>query len=61
MARLPKHVDEVYSGHGHRLAMFLEGYLVRGAALLDRRVDALERYADLKTDYSSAPSVLPIT
>lgn len=59
IARLPKHVEEVYSGHGHRLAMFLEGDLTRGAALLDRRVDALERYADLKTDYSSSPSVLP--
>ena len=59
IAKLPKHVEEVYSGHGHRLANMLDGEVARGAALLDRRVDALERYADLKTDYTSAPSALP--
>src|SRR3954447_6142892 len=40
IAKLPKHVEEVYSGHGHRLATMLDGEVTRGAALLDRRVDA---------------------
>ena len=59
LARLPKMVEETYSGHAHRLQVFLEGDVARGTALLDRRLDALERYAGLRTDYASNPSALP--
>ena len=57
--RLPKIVEEAYTSRGHRLEVFLEGDLARGLAGLTRRVESLERYADLRTDYSSAPSALP--
>ena len=56
LARLPKVVDEVYRGKGHRLATFLEVELPRGLADLDRRVSALDRYAGLRPDYAPAPS-----
>src|SRR5262245_61574388 len=59
ITRLPKLVEECYTGHGHRLQLFLEGELTRGMAVLDRRIDALERYAGLKTDYSTGASVVP--
>jgi hypothetical protein len=59
IARLPKLIEESYTPHGHRLQLFLEGDLARGMAVLDRRIDALERYAGLKTDYTSGPSVVP--
>lgn len=50
LARVPKQIDELYSGHGHRLELFLDGDLTRGAALLTRRIEALERYAEVKHD-----------
>ena len=59
IVRLPKLIEECYAPHGHRLQLFLEGDLARGMAVLDRRIDALERYAGLKTDYSSGPSSVP--
>lgn len=61
LGKLPKAVEETFTGPGHRLATFLDGDLARGAALLDRRLDALERYAGLRTDYSAGatPSVAP--
>ncbi|SRR5579885_2383502 len=59
LSRLPKLIEEAFTGHGHRLELFLEGDLARGLAVLDRRLDALERYAGLRTDYSSGPSVVP--
>ena len=59
LGKLPKMVEELYSGRGYRLQIFLEGDMVRGLTLLDRRLDALERYADLRIDYSSNPSVMP--
>lgn len=59
IAKLPKLIDESYSGAGHRLQLFLEADLARGLASLDRQLDALERYAGLRTDYSSAPSAVP--
>lgn len=57
--RLPKIVEESYSGRGRRLQNFLEADLPRTLAQLARRVESLEQYADLRTDYSSAPSALP--
>lgn len=61
IGKLPKAVEETFSGPGHRLATFLDTDFARGAALLDRRLDALERYAGLRTDYTggAAPSVVP--
>jgi acyl-CoA synthetase (NDP forming) len=59
IARLPKLIEESYTPHGHRLQLFLEGDLTRGMAVLDRRIDALERYAGLKADYTSGPSSGP--
>ena len=56
IARLPKVVDEVYRGKGHRLATFLEVDLPRGLADLDRRLAALDRYAGLRPDYAPAPA-----
>ena len=44
---------------GYRLQIFLDGDMARGLTLLDRRLDALERYADLRIDYSTNPSVMP--
>ena len=57
--RLPKIVEESFTGRGRRLQNFLEGELPRTLGQLVRRVEALERYADLRTDYTSAPSALP--
>ena len=57
--RLPKIVEESFTGRGRRLQNFLEGELPRTLGQLARRVEALERYADLRTDYTSAPSALP--
>ncbi len=59
LSRLPKLVEETFTGHAHRLTNFLEGDVARGVAVLDRQIDALERYAGLRTDYSSNPSAVP--
>ena len=53
-AALPKQVDEVYSGAGHRLGTLLDVDVARGLAVLGRRLDALERYAGLKLDTGTA-------
>lgn len=58
-ARLPKLIEEIYTGHGHRLQIFLEGDLARGLTQLDQRLQALERYTGERIDYRSTPSVLP--
>lgn len=59
LTALPKVVDEVFHGPAQRLANLLEADLPRGAAVLDRRIDALERYANLRTDYSGSGSSAP--
>lgn len=59
LATLPKLVDEIFHGPAQRLANLLDTDVPRGAAVLEQRIEALERYADLRTDYSaSAP--LPV-
>jgi hypothetical protein len=58
-SRLPKVVEEAYSARSNRLQNFLEGELPKALAGLARRVEALEQYADLRADFSSAPSNLP--
>lgn len=56
LTTLPKTVDEVFHAPAQRLANLLETDVPRGAAVLERRIEALERYAELRTDYSaSAP------
>lgn len=57
--KLPRLVDELYTGPSRRLALFLEGELVQGAAVLDRRVEALEAYAGMRPDFAPAPTNLP--
>jgi len=59
MSKLPKSVEETYSGPSNRLAVFIDTDLPRGLNGLDRRLDALERYAELRTDYASGPSLSP--
>jgi len=56
ISRLPKMIDEVYRGPSNRLNGVLEGDLPRGLALLGRRIESLEEYASLRTDYAPAPS-----
>lgn len=55
LVKLPKFVDEGYNGPARRLAQFLDGELVRAMALLGRRVEALESYAELRPDFAPAP------
>jgi hypothetical protein len=52
-ARLPKLIDETYTGAGRRLATVLEAELPKGLAELARRVAALEVYAGLRSDYAA--------
>lgn len=60
-ATLPKLVDETYTGAGHRLTTVLDLDVARGLAVLGRRLDALERYAEMKLDVGGppAPAVAP--
>jgi len=55
LGRLPKLIEETYAAKGHRLGIFLEGELARALGQLDQRLESLERYAELRTDYQSAP------
>jgi hypothetical protein len=57
--RLPKLVEETYSSRGHRLQNFLESEVARSLATIAVRIQALDQYAGLQTDYrgsSDAPS-----
>ncbi len=53
---LPRMVEETYTGPGHRLQMAIEGEVARGLADLHRRVEALERYSEVRPDIAPAPS-----
>ncbi len=59
LGRLPKMIDEVYSGASRRLANFLEADLPKSLAQLAQRVASLEAYAGLRPDYAPGPSSLP--
>ncbi len=61
LTHLPKVIDEVFSGPANRLSNTLEGDVPRGMATLERQIDALERYAELKTDFSTSPSIAPVS
>lgn len=58
VAKLPKHVEEAYTGPSHRLQNFLDGELAEGLAKLERQIEALEQYASLRRDLA-AGSRLP--
>lgn len=57
LGRLPKFIDEMYTGAARRLTNFLEAELPRGLAELSRRIGALESYAGLRPDFAPGPSV----
>lgn len=59
MTELPKLVDEVFHGPAQRLANLLDIDVPRGAAVLERRAEAIERYAELRTDYSASAPLSP--
>lgn len=56
VGRLPKMIDEVYTGAARRLANLLEAELPKGLADLSRRHAALESYAGLRPDHAPGPS-----
>jgi hypothetical protein len=60
IARLPKLVEEAYTGPSRRLGAFLEAELPKGLAGLDRRIAALETYAGLRADYAPGPSATSV-
>jgi len=55
-SRLPKLVDEIYSGSGRRLANFVEADVPRALADLVRRIGALDSYSGLQPDYAPTPT-----
>jgi hypothetical protein len=59
LGTLPKLVDEIFHGPAQRLANLLDIDVPRGAAVLDRRAEALERYAEIRTDFSASGSLAP--
>jgi hypothetical protein len=61
LGRLPKMVDELYVGASRRLSNFIDAELPKALVDLSRRVESLESYAGLRTDYAPAPmlSALP--
>lgn len=59
LTQLPKVIDEVFTGPASRLTNCLEQDVPRGTADLTRRVESLERYSEIRTDFSTAPSLSP--
>jgi len=59
VVQLPREIDEVFNGPAVRLAQLLEAEVPKGAANLERRIEALERYAGMRTDYRAAPGGSP--
>lgn len=55
--KLPKLIEENFSGPARRLTTFIEVDVPNAMALLDRRIAALESYAELRPDFAPAPSV----
>jgi hypothetical protein len=52
LGRLPKLIDEVFTGPSRRLRSMLEADLPNAMTELGRRVSALESYAGLRPDYA---------
>ncbi|MFO0936016.1 MAG: hypothetical protein U0798_05800 [Gemmataceae bacterium] len=61
LSKLPKAIDESYTGSARRLQGLLEAELPKACLDLDRRIAALEAYAGMKMDYSPAPSMTTTT
>jgi hypothetical protein len=59
IGRLPKMIDEAFTGPSRRLKSMLEVDVPNAATELGQRVAALESYAGLRPDYAPAPSALP--
>lgn len=59
LARLPKMIDEVFTGPSRRLRSMLEADLPSTLAELGRRVAALESYAGLRPDYAPLSGIGP--
>jgi hypothetical protein len=55
MVKLPREVCANYDGPAGRLALFLDGELPAGLALLARQLAALEHYAALRADPAPNP------
>ena len=62
-SRLPKSIDESYTGPARRLQGLLDAELPQACIDLDRRIAALEAYAGMKQDFAPAPTTtnLPST
>ena len=59
LSRLPKLIDEMFAAPAHRLQTFLDTEFSHAQSVLLRQAEALERYAELKADFSSAPKSPP--
>jgi hypothetical protein len=59
ISRLPKLIDEAFTGPSRRLGTLLEADLPVASTELGRRVAALESYAGLRADYAPTPAALP--
>ncbi|MCZ2342862.1 MAG: hypothetical protein LC104_13895 [Bacteroidales bacterium] len=60
LVRLPKAIDETYSGPAARLQALLDGELPSGMTALSRQIDALEKYTGTQRDFGTLPpSVRP--
>ncbi len=55
LGRLPKLIEETYSGPSRRLGLFLEAEVMRALARLDRQIVALETYAGTRIDFAPTP------
>ena len=53
--RMPKLIEEAYSGPAHHLANFLDGDLPRSLALLKDQIRSLDAYVNLRSDHIAAP------
>ena len=56
IGRLPKLIDEAFTGPSRRLKSLLEADLPNALTELGRRIAALETYASLRPDYAPGPS-----
>ena len=57
MAKLPKLVDEAYTGPSRRLGNLLEADVPKALAALERQVGSLDSYAGLRPDFAPGPSL----
>jgi hypothetical protein len=58
IGRLPKMIDEMFTGPSRRLKGMLEADLPNALAELARRIASLESYAGLRPDYAPGPGTI---